>query len=352
MLTVVVLAHNRDELTRQCLDALVSAEGELEVMLVDNASDAGILSLGREFQRDSRNVRYLRLPRSLSFAVANNVAAREARGDVLLFLNNDVIVSSAAPARLAAEVRAVGGVSGTKLVFPDTGLLQHAGMCQMLWGYASNLGTCARPDHGNLNHPCDMFAVTGAMLAISRSLFWQVGGFDERYRWGYEDVDLCLKARAAGARVQYVPGAASVHAESATLGPVWRPADLDFNYALYRRRWNYCLVPAERRAVARIKRACVRRVVIFGTGLAAAGLCRTLTRYGIDVTAFTASTVDRKRYCGRPVLSLEELDPSTFDRLFVGTQHYYSVREYLARFDPTGEPHFPAIDAADVDAHV
>jgi hypothetical protein len=225
--------------------------------------------------------------------------------------------------------------------------IQHAGMRQMLWGYVSNLGTLAPRDEPALNRAGEIFAVTGAMLALPRSLFARVGGFDERYRWGYEDVDLCLKARRAGAPVQYAPAAEAVHVESATLHEVRRPQDLARNYGLYRRKWNHLLVPNEQRAVARLQRQGVRRVVIFGTGLAARGLFRFLHRNEIIVEAFTASAPSTARFCGRPVVSLEQLPALRFDRLAVATQQYHALRERLAPLDPTGLPLFPTAEPSD-----
>jgi hypothetical protein len=222
--------------------------------------------------------------------------------------------------------------------------IQHAGMRQMLWGYVSNQGTLAPRDEPALNRAGESFAVTGAMLALPRSLFARVGGFDERYRWGYEDVDLCLKARGVGVRVQYVPSAEAIHVESATLHEVRQPQDLAWNYGLYRRKWNHLVVPNEQRALARLKRQGMRRVVIFGTGLAARGLFRFLHRNGIIVEAFTASAPCLTTFCGRPVVTLDQVPTLRFDRLAVASQQYHALRERLAPFDPTGLPLFPTAE--------
>jgi GT2 family glycosyltransferase len=345
LVSIIILAHNKSALTRACLDALVRAPGELEIVLVDNASTDDTPAVARRFERRLRRFHLRRSARNLPFAVANNRAVRDAQGDLLLFLNNDVIVAPDAPARLARAVgECDGGIVGPKLLFADQTSVQHAGMKQMLWGYASNLGTGGRPDDPPLNEGGEIFAVTGAMLAIGRALFERIGGFDERYRWGYEDVDLCLKARQAGALVCYAPEIDSIHAESATLGSTRRLDDLRTNYGLYRRRWNHVLVPAERAMLRRLQRERVRRVVIFGTGLAGRGLARILTRAGIDVVGFTASTVTAARYCGRPVASLEDVRQWRFDRLIVGSQHYFALRARLDAADPVGEALFPALD--------
>ena len=154
----------------------------------------------------------------------------------------------------------------------------------------------------------------------------------------------------AGADVRYVPEAESVHAESATLSTVRRPADLAWNYALYRRRWNHRLVPVEHAAIARLRRAGVRRVAVFGTGLAAGGLHRILQRSGIVVVGFTASTVDATRFRGLPVAPLADLHRWRYDRLLVASQHYYAVRDRLSELDSTGRPMLPLADVRVGDA--
>ena len=350
LLTVIILARNQSVLTRACLDALACVPADLDVRLVDNASRDDTPSLAREYGARFRRFTYRRSPRNLGFAAANNRAAREPAGDALLFLNNDVQVAPGALSRLLeAVVDSGGGIAGPKLLFPEA-TIQHAGIRQMLWGYASNLGTGAPRDEPVLDRGGSIFAVTGAMLAVGCRVFQRVGGFDERYRWGYEDVDLCLKVHQAGADVRYVPEAESVHAESATLSTVRRPADLAWNYALYRRRWNHRLVPVEHAAIARLRRAGVRRVAVFGTGLAAGGLHRILLRSGIVVVGFTASTVDATRFRGLPVAPLTDLHRWRYDRLLVASQHYYAVRDRLSELDSTGRPMLPLADVRVGDA--
>ncbi len=336
-------------LTRACLDALACVPADLDVRLVDNASSDDTPALAREYAARFRRFTYRRSPRNLGFATANNGAAREASGDALLFLNNDVQVAPGAIARLLSAVAdSGGGIAGPKLLFPEK-TIQHAGIRQMLWGYASNLGTGAPRDEPVLDRGGSIFAVTGAMLAVGRQVFQRVGGFDERYRWGYEDVDLCLKVRRAGADVRYVPEAESVHVESATLATVRRPADLAWNYPLYRRRWNHRLVPAEDAAIDRLRRAGIRRVAIFGTGLAAAGLHRILLRSGIVVVGFTTSTVGATRFRGLPVAPPTDLHRWRYDRLLVASQHYYAVRTRLQELDSTRRPMLPVADVRDGD---
>ncbi len=171
LLTVIILARNQSLLTRACLDALACVPADLDVRLVDNASRDSTPALARGFHESRfRRFTYRRSPRNLGFAVANNRAAREPSGDALLFLNNDVQVALDAVSHILEAVGDGGDGQGPKLLFPEA-TIQHAGIRQMLWGYASNLGTGAPRDEPALDHGGSIFAVTGAMLAVGRRRF-------------------------------------------------------------------------------------------------------------------------------------------------------------------------------------
>jgi GT2 family glycosyltransferase len=184
------------------------------------------------------------------------------------------------------------------------------------------------------------------MTCLSRRVFETVRGFDERYHWGYEDVDLCLKVRRAGFRVLYVPEAESVHEESVTLSGLRNPAALAHNYRRYRANWDAELAGREKEYIQGVKREAVRRVVMLGTGQAARGLSRILWDNGIETVAFTSSRVEtRKRFCGRPVVDLESLRGMSFDRLVIASQYFFEFENSVRDYDPVGAPIFPALNS-------
>ena len=116
-------------------------------------------------------------------------------------------------------------IAGPRLLFPD-GTIQHAGvgflrnalgvMPQHVFHHQDGMLPAARGTY-------ELDCVTGACLVIRRDVFEQLGGFDEGYRNGLEDVDLCLRARMAGHRVVYRGDIAFVHAEGASRGRRERP---------------------------------------------------------------------------------------------------------------------------------
>src|SRR6185295_11549086 len=149
-------------------------------------------------------------------------AARQARGDFLVFLNNDIEVIS--PDWLTelvshAQRREVGAV-GAKLWYPDD-TIQHAGLV-LVAGLAGHAHLRRkRGDHGYFSRASliqDLSAVTAACLCVRREVFEQAGGFDETLAVAFNDVDLCLRIQAAGYRNLYTPHAELYHHESASRG--------------------------------------------------------------------------------------------------------------------------------------
>jgi hypothetical protein len=185
--------------------------------------------------------------------------------------------------------------------------------------------------------------VSGAALCVRRDRFDAAGGFDEAYRWGYEDADLCFRLRELGHGVVCVGAGASEHHESATLRDRRAPADLSHNYAIYRRRWGHWIDHRERAYADGLCAQGIRRVVVFGAGVAAAGLFEGLQRAGIDTVAFATSAPDpRGTLAGRPIVTLDEVPELRFDRILAGSQFFFEVEARLRALDPDGEPLFPA----------
>ncbi len=149
----------------------------------------------------------------------NNLGAKAAKGDVLVFLNDDAQPLSRGwlEALVAQAQRPEVGAAGALLFYPN-GAIQHAGIVLGIGGYAGH------PRRGKFDAGFwpwifttrNVSAVTGACLAVRRSVFEQLEGFDLKFPVNYNDVDLCLRAGAAGYQVILEAAARLSHFESRT----------------------------------------------------------------------------------------------------------------------------------------
>jgi GT2 family glycosyltransferase len=166
----------------------------------------------------------LRYDRPFNYSAINNVAASQARGEVLCLLNNDTEVISPdwMEDMLGYLTQSRVGVVGAKLLYPD-GRIQHAGDAVGVGGVANHLhafigrespGYCSRAVLAQ-----DLSAVTAACMMTWRTLFVELGGLDEEHlKVNFNDVDYCLRAREAGYRVIWTPHAELYHHESVSRG--------------------------------------------------------------------------------------------------------------------------------------
>jgi GT2 family glycosyltransferase len=226
--SVSILIPFRDEprLLRACVDSIAATtrlHASVELVLIDNGStDPETLTLVERLG-DSPDARVLTDPRPFNWAALNNAAAREARGDILLFLNNDIEAHrSGWLAPLCAQaLRPDVGVAGARLLYPDH-RLQHCGLVVGLTGAAGHvLGGLDEDEPGYLHMATaarECSAVTGACLATRREVFELLGGFDETLGVDMNDVDYCLRAGAQGLRTVYEPAAELIHHESPSRG--------------------------------------------------------------------------------------------------------------------------------------
>lgn len=217
--SIVIPVWNKMELTIQCLTALARLPEQLqyEVIVVDNGSSDGTGEFLRQLRGD---VRVITNSENLGFAKACNQGAQAARGKYVVFLNNDTIPQQGWLSALVAEVdtHPEVGVVGSKLLFAD-GTIQHAGVVfDRTYRAPYHIYRRLPGDHPAVNQRREFQVVTGACMLIRRDLFQELGGFDEGYRNGFEDVDLCLKAREKGHLVVYQPRSVVYHLESQTNG--------------------------------------------------------------------------------------------------------------------------------------
>ena len=242
LVSIIIPTRDRGELLRQCLASIADRTDyeRREVLVIDNGTrDPATLRLLVE---PPPGVRVLRYPGPFNFSAINNFAVGQARGDHLLFLNNDVQVISREwlTAMVEHGARREVGAVGARLVYPG-GTIQHAGL---ILGVPGTVGHAFRhqPEDtesgAGLPHVIrNCTAVTGACLLLRREVFEEAGGFDEQFRVDFNDVDLCLRIRALGYLVVYTPLARLYHYEGATR----RRLRLSADERRFRSRWRQAL---------------------------------------------------------------------------------------------------------------
>jgi len=236
-LSIITPLYNRLELTREFVTALPgSLPPELvwECLLVDDGSTDGT----REWLNDSQPpFRALLNDGNLGFARANNRGAREARGDILALLNNDLVLSPGwLPPLLASLRKPRTGLVGNVQRRVSDGALDHAGIAVDASGKIAHVHALPRFARGTR----EVFAVTAACCLVRRAAFLDLGGFDESFENGGEDVDLALRLRARDQRTVVCFDSVVRHHVSASRGPT-SLRDERNSRQLYR-RWRDALV--------------------------------------------------------------------------------------------------------------
>ena len=228
MLSVILVQHNNVGLTKQAIESFRAAvQTESEIILVDNASTE---AQARTTFVNEQSVECIFNNENLGFGKANNLAAGKARGDILLFLNNDTISTMDFVTPVLKEFKddASLGIAGPRLLNAD-GSFQLSGgdlptiaveaRDKIVYGLVDRKNTAVREyaERQSLRNR-KVEWVTGAALFIRAELFKRLGGFDERFFMFFEDKDLCLRARKEGSSVRYIPEASVVHLRGGSTG--------------------------------------------------------------------------------------------------------------------------------------
>lgn len=239
-IAAIVPFRDQAALTARCVERLDATAGRLisDLVLVDNGSvEAETRALGVALARRP-GTRLLEHPGPFNWSAINNKAVACCDADLLLFLNNDVFAAEGGwlEAMVEHATRPDVGAVGARLVYPD-GRLQHTGIVLGLGGIAGHV--LAGLPYGSIGYGGwdrvvrEYSAVTAACMLVRRSVFEEVGGFDEELAVAFNDIDFCLRLREAGYRVLSTPHAELVHAESVSRGLSGYSVD----YRHFLRRW-------------------------------------------------------------------------------------------------------------------
>src|SRR5579885_2180702 len=227
LVSILIPFRDKPELLAACVGSILERSDypHFEILGIDNGSrEPATQRLLAELVRRDARVRFERYDAPFNFSAVNNFGARKARGEHLLFLNNDTEVISAEWLRALLEhsQRPEIGVVGAKLLYGD-GTIQHAGVIVGIGGVAGHAHLFHPGDHpgyfARAQLPQRLSAVTFACAMTRREVFEQLGGLNEReLAVAFNDIDYCLRAVEAGFEVIYTPFAALYHHESRSRG--------------------------------------------------------------------------------------------------------------------------------------
>lgn len=227
LVSIIIPFRDKAGLLKRCVESILNKTSyfNYEILLVDNNSREEETKKYLEEIGGNARARVLKYNEPFNFSSINNwVAREEARGEILVLLNNDTEVISAdwLENMLEHALRPEVGAVGAKLVYPSNSV-QHAGVIIGLNGVANHAFNQVQADQdgyfGQLNVIRNYSAVTGACMMIRKDLYNEIGGLDEQnLRVAFNDVDLCLRLRQKGFLIVYTPFAELLHHESASRG--------------------------------------------------------------------------------------------------------------------------------------
>lgn len=226
LVSLIIPTRDRVELLRGCIDSIRARTDypAYEIIVVDNGSVEPATHAYLDALRSEPGTRVLAWDKPFNYSAINNFAAAQAKGSILGLVNNDIVVIS--PGWLTEMVSWAAqddvGCVGAKLYYGND-TIQHAGVILGIGGVAGHSHKHFPRDSpgyfGRLKLLQNLSAVTAACLVVRKSVFEAVGGLDaENLAVAFNDVDLCLKVRAAGWRNVWTPYAELYHLESVSRG--------------------------------------------------------------------------------------------------------------------------------------
>ena len=273
LVSVVIPNKDHSDMLMRCVNSIKEKTTwkNYEIIIAENNSvQKETFDCYQKLQEDSR-IRVITWEGEFNYSAINNFAVREARGEYLLFLNNDVEVISEGwmTFMLGNCQREEVGIVGAKLYYPDD-TIQHAGTIIGIGGIAGHAFlNMPRSRTGYLHKASiqlNVSAVTAACMMMKRSVFESLQGFEERLSVAFNDVELCLRTVQAGYLVVYLPWAQLYHYESRSRGAedseekirrfqgeiefmrsrwigLLKSGDPYYNKNLTLSKWNYSLRP-------------------------------------------------------------------------------------------------------------
>ncbi len=245
--TIIIPVFNNLEYTRSCLKSIYenTETNTFKIIVFDNGSKDGTNIYLENIRKEYNNLNFIRNETNLGFAIANNLSAKQADTEKIVFLNNDTLVTKDWLKLLVQELdnNPTVKIAGSKLIYQDN-TIQHAGIVISNYKYKDkniiyHLYNFLDYNHFAVNKKRFFQAITGACMITYQDFFFELGGFDECYLNGFEDIDFCLKAGQKKAKIVYIPESIVYHFESKTKERHDKTAE---NTSLFYQKWQNKLI--------------------------------------------------------------------------------------------------------------
>jgi len=310
--SIIIPVFNGLDYTRRCISALIEqpCDTPFELIVVDNGSTDGV-EVWLETIKDQ--ITLIQPRQNIGFARANNLAAKSAKGEFLLLLNNDTLPIAGWLDRMVETMRSDDriGIVGAKLLFPQTRLIQHAGVAIEPPLAVMHVYENFPEDHPAASRRRDFQAVTAACMLVRTELYTSLSGFDEQFVNGFEDLDFCFRVGEQGFRVVYEPTAVLLHFAGMSSGRHDHEIE---NGRLIFKRWKDRIQPDVERIVSED-----------GFEFVQTGDAAIVRPRGINLPEELA--VARKKLQEGKIVEAEQL----FRRLYHLAPHSHEVIGYLER---------------------
>ncbi len=239
LVSVIIVNWNGREHLKVCLPSLYNQSyKKIEVIVVDNGSSDGSVAW---LKRDYPKVRIIENKRNMGFAEGNNIGFRKAKGDFILFLNNDTKVTKSFLTELVRALKSndgIGGVQSKILLMDSPKQLDSVGSYLTNTGFLYHVGVYEK-DSSKYNKEINIYSAKGACMMFRRNVLEEilVDGeiFDKKYFLYFEETDMCHRVWLAGYRIIYVPRSVIYHKFGASSIKLLKPF---VEYHSYKNRIN------------------------------------------------------------------------------------------------------------------
>lgn len=252
LVSIIIPNKDHTEDLDVCIKSLyeINDYQNFEIIVIENNSEKDeTFEYYEKLESEHENIKVVTWEDEFNYAAINNFGVTFAKGDYLLFLNNDteVVNKEAVSELLGCCMREDVGIVGAKLLYEDD-TVQHAGIVLGFGGFAGHVFTgIDKDDYGYMVRPrinCNYSAVTAACMMVDKKSFEEVGGFTEAFKVGLNDVDFCLKVRTTGKLVVYNAHSMWHHYESKSRGYEDTPEKIkrfEGEIALFQKYWGELL---------------------------------------------------------------------------------------------------------------